>query len=76
MNAFARPTLAVAFGAFMLSLLIAAFFGHLAEWWKPSSPAANDWVSEGALLRWLTALTVTAACAVTGLLRRQASANV
>jgi hypothetical protein len=27
---------------FMLSLLIGAFFGHLAEWWKPSSPSSNS----------------------------------
>ena len=55
--------------AFMLSLLIGAFFGHLAEWWKPSSPAPDDWLSQGALLVCLTALTVTATCALTGLLR-------
>ena len=60
--------------AFMLSLLVSAFFGHIAEWWKPSSSAPNDWLSEGALLAWLTALTVTAGCALTGLLMAQSLA--
>jgi hypothetical protein len=57
--------------AFMLSLLVSVFFWHLAEWWKPASSAPNHWLSEGALLGWLTALTVTAGCAWTGLLRAQ-----
>jgi hypothetical protein len=57
----------------MLSLLVSAFFGNLAEWWRPSTPAPNDWLSERALLVWLTALTVTAACAVTGLLKARSN---
>ena len=59
----------------MLSLLISAFFEHLADWWKPASPAPSDWLSEGALLGFLIVLTLTAACAVTGLLNPQALAN-
>jgi hypothetical protein len=65
-----RPALALTGAwAFMLSLLVAAFFGHLAEWWRPSPTAHSEWLSEGTVLVWLIALTVTAACAVTGLLQ-------
>jgi hypothetical protein len=50
--------------AFMLSLLVAAFFGHLAEWWMAWSDASESWLSEGTLLVALSGLTAIAACAV------------
>jgi hypothetical protein len=62
------PSLTAAW-AFMLSLLVAAFFGQMAEWWMPSSGPSNGWLSEGTLLAALSGLTATAACAVIVTLR-------
>lgn len=59
--------------AFMLSLLVGAFFGHLAEWWTGTADAPADWLSETALLSILTGLMVVAACAVIGTLRNRVS---
>jgi len=44
-------------------------------WWKPSSPAPNEWPEEAALLGVLTVLIIMAAWAVAALLMRHTAAN-
>jgi len=47
--------------AFMLSLLVGAFFNHLADWLTVPQQASDTWLSEGALLGILSALIGIAA---------------
>lgn len=53
--------------AFMLSLLVGAFFGHLGEWGTPSEP--DDWISERVVLTALVVLIGIASGALLSTLR-------
>ena len=53
--------------AFMLSLLVGASFEILGEWLTP--PNETDWLSEGAFLTVVVAMTIIAACGLVGTLK-------
>lgn len=58
-----RQWLAVAWD-FMLSLLVGAFFGHVADWVTPPPDVGEAWVSRGVFTSILLALTGVAFCAL------------
>ena len=56
--------------AFMLSLLFGAFFGHLAEWLRPTEP--DGWIPERVVFPILSALIVIAFLGLVSTLRSRA----